>query len=539
MKLSMFSKNLLVTVSIVSIFSLSSVHALDSSMEEVSLGNRITAKLRHVWAQAPDLGVTENVKKQGTNFVKGKALDALEMASGKIAKAAANKFHALVYRDSSVHVVNDEGEHIGYVESIAPRMARNLMRQVGFDLETSIPGVPSVVMKVIGNCLENKIASYLQGGVFNLAKKATQKATLLAVGKAMGLAEEQLTHLLVAQGLSNTSIQQIENAIALDNSTDASCIKASLAKEVNSEEQDAYGNVVTALIQNAVARFKINLNSYIQEAAREMATSFAHKLIDETGEGALRIAEVGVTAGAAVVAGGFTGGTGTPALIAAAVAGDKYIAEGGKQKSLLRRGIEWLIGYDDLSQHAKETAKQAIPMLLNIDSILEGFGLGKYLVPTQEDFNTAYGKYEPVVVNMEGDDWIDFHQTEAPVNFTTLFKQASDRLAAAKEKVADVVIAAKTAVIEGASTVKNEIKAYAEAFGDAADAFAIALNPMLEEDEEEPIVEEHKLLQKARAKEAVAKTEAEKEGARKFREFVQAELSTPVEQPKRPFWKFW
>lgn len=539
MNINIFSKNLLVTVSIVSMFSLSSARALDSGKEEVSLGYRISAKLRHAWAQAPDLGVTENVRKQGANFVKGKALDALEVASGKIAKAAANKFHALVYRDSSVHVVNDEGEHIGYVESVAPRMVRNLTRQIGFDLETSIPGVPSAVMKVIGNYLENKIAFYLQGGVFTLAKKATQKATLLAVGKAMGLAEEQLTHLLDAQGLSTTSIQQVESAIALDNSTDASRIKATLAKEVSSEEQDAYSNVVTALIQNAVARFKINLNSYIQEAAREMAVSFAHKLIDETGEGALRIAEVGVAAGAAVVAGGLTGGTGAPALIAAAVAGDKYVAEGGKQKSLLRRGIEWLIGYADLSHHAKETAKQVIPMFLNIDSILEGFGLGKYLVPTQEDFNTAYGKYESTVVRVEGDDWIDLHQTEAPVNFTTLFKQASDRLAAAKEKVAEVVTAAKIAVIEGASTVKNEIKACVEAFGDAADAFAIALNPMFEEDAEKPIVEEHNLLQKARAKEAAATTEAEKERARKFREFVQAELSTPIEQPKRPFWKFW
>lgn len=507
--------------SVFSMLSVNSTYARQNSdieTERTSIARRFVEKSETLWQKAPKIGFTkvvtqgvnsigEAVVEQSKGFAKGIAFDALDRASDQIGKAAASKFHALVYRDSSVHVVNDAGEHIGYVEAVAPRLVRNILKnQLGFDLDTSVPGVPSAVTKAIGNYLENQVALMLEGQVFDLAKKATQKATIEAVGKAMGLTQDQISMLLHKQGAS-ASGEQVEAAI--DENSAAQQIKSALSTQVQADEQEAYGNIAAGLIRNFSARLKINLNEYIKTAAQEVATHYAHQLIENTGEVALRYGEsaigVGVVAFASVVSGG-SGAT----FAATAVSADQRLAEGGHQDSFIRRTLKWLTGYDARKEEAKAKANTVVPVSLNVDSILKQLGLGDLLVPTKADFNSAYGKYKAVaILDDEGDEWTTFTQTVKPVNFTTLFEEARDTLAAAKAKVVEVIGQAATVVKDTAKAGLKEAKHVVTAFSEATDDFVEALNPMMRSDFWDDELE------------------------------VSSTISAPVEQPKKSWWKFW
>lgn len=490
----------------------------DVETERASIARQFIRKGEDLWQKAPDLGFTKVVKKgahyvgktvveQSKKYAKGIAFDALDRASDQIGKAAANKFHALVYRDSSVHVVNDEGEHIGYVEAVAPRLVRNILKnQLGFDLDTSVPGVPSAVTKAIGNYLENQVAIMLEGQVFDFAKKATQKAAVAAVGKAMGLTQDQISMVLHRQGAS-ASGEQVEAAI--DEKAAAQQIKSELSTQVQADEQEAYGDIAAGLIRNFSARLKINLNEYIKTAAQEVATHYAHQLIDNTGEALLLYGESAVGVGVVTVASVVSGGSGA-AFAATAVSADQRLAEGGHQDSFMRRALKWLTGYDARKEEAKAKANTVVPMTLNVDSILKQLGLGDLLVPTKADFNSAYGKYKAVaILDDEGDEWTTFTQIVKPVNFTTLFEEARDTLAAAKAKVVEVVGQAATVVKDTAKAGLKEAKHVVTAFSEATDDFVEALNPMMRSDfwDDEPE--------------------------------VSSTISAPVEQPKKSWWKFW
>ncbi len=390
---------------------------------------------------------------------------------------------------------------------MAPRLVRNILNnQLGFDLDGSVPGVPKAVMKAIGNYLENQVAMMLEGQVFDLAKKATQKATIAAVGKAMGLTQDQISAVLQKQGASAT-VGQVE--VAIDEKAAAQQIKSELSKEVQADEQEAYGNIAAGLIRNFSARLKINLNEYIKTAAQDVATSYAHQLIEDTGELVLRYGETVAGAGVVAAAGVVSGGSGA-AFAATAVTADQRLAEGGHQDSLIRRAVKWMTGYDARKEEAKAKASFVVPMTLNVDGILKQLGLGDFLVPTQADFDSAYGKYKAVaILDEEGDEWTTFDQTVKPVNFTMLFEEARDTLAAAKAKVAEVVEQAATVVKDTAKAGLKEAKHVVVAFSEAADDFAEALNPMMRSDfwDDEPE--------------------------------VSAKVSVPVEQAKKSWWKIW
>ena len=522
MKCKITSRTLLVSASVFSMLCVNGAYADNNSDVETgraSIARQFVKKGGELWQNAPDLGFTravanganyvgEAVVEQGKGFVKGKASDALDRASDQIGKAAANKFHALVYRDPSVHVVNDAGEHIGYVEAVAPRLVRNILnKHLGIDLDGSVPGVPKAVMKAIGNYLENQVAMMLEGQVFELAKKATQKATIVAVGKAMGLTQDQISAVLQKQGASAT-VGQVEAAI--DEKAGAQQVKIALANEkVQADEQVAYGNIAAGLIRNFSARLKINLNEYIKTAAQDVATEYAHQLIEDTGEVVLRYGESVAGAGVVVAASVVSGGSGA-AFAATAVSADQRLAEGGHQDSFMRRALKWAIGYDVRKEEAKAKASFVVPMTLNVDGILKQLGLGDFLVPTQADYDSAYGKYKAVaILDAEGDEWTTFDQTVKPVNFTTLFEEARDTLAAAKAKVAEVVEQAATVVKDTAKAGLKEAKHVVVAFSEAADDFAEALNPMMRSDfwDDEPE--------------------------------VSATVNAPVEQSKKSWWKIW
>lgn len=42
----------------------------------------------------------------------------LDQQAGKVAEVAVKKLHALMYRTADIHVVNDNGQHVGYIEDL-------------------------------------------------------------------------------------------------------------------------------------------------------------------------------------------------------------------------------------------------------------------------------------------------------------------------------------------------------------------------------------------------------------------------------------
>lgn len=448
------------TVSALSLLSVTPIQAKVEIEESSSTFNVVFRKVQSVaktaWDKSPDLGVTSAVQRQVTSFVKGKAEDLLNTMATTIAKAAKSKVHALIYRDASVHVVNDSGDHIGYVETVVPRLLRNILKnQLGIDLEQSIPGVPTCVMRVLGNYLENQLASRIEQQVFEGAKKVAAAASVQAVGKAMGLAEDKIQQILGAHDLLSQPVD-VDTSIVVQTADVKENLKA---QGVAKEEVEAYGNVIADLGKNLAARLKINFNNWTQDSVNEVATHYANLLIDQVGETSLRYGEVTTGAVAVGVASVVTGGTAVPTLLATGLNGDNYLATKGND-SFLRRGLKWLFGYDNFVASVKGKAQLTIGTSLNVNSLFSKFGFTQSLVVTDTDYDRAYGKYG----SREADDFVELYQEEKPVNFTNLFEKARDQLARAK-----------------ASVVK-EVRRVGSAFAQAVDQFAIALNPQLADD---------------------------------------------------------
>lgn len=455
------SRNVLVgTVSVLSLLCLTSTQAkveVEDSRSTFGVVSRVVqSAAKTAWDNSPNFGITGAVQRQATFFVKGKAEDLLNTTATTIAKAAQSKLHALIYRDASVHVVNENGERIGYVEAVAPRLVRNILKnQLGIDVEQSIPGVPAFVMKAVGNYLENQLASTLEQQVFEGAKGVAAAAAVRAVGKAMGLAEDKVQQILRARDLLSQSVE-VDTTLAVQKADVKKNLKA---QGVTEEEAEVYGNVIADLAKNLAARLKINLNDWIQTSVNEVATHYANLLIDQVGETSLRYGEVTTGATVAGVTGVLTGGSAVPALVATAFSGDNYLATHGND-SFLRRGIKWLSGYNNVVASAKKKAELAVGTSLNLNSLFSKFGFTQSLVVTDKDYVRAYGKYG----TREADDFVELYQEEKPVNFTTLFERARDGLARAKARVVE------------------EARHAASAFVEAADQFTVALYPQLADD---------------------------------------------------------
>jgi len=449
---------------------------------------------------APDLGVTKTLKERTTGFVKGKSEELLDQFAGQIAESVESKLHALIYRDSSVHVVNDDGKHIGYVEATAPKLVRNILKnQLGFDVEKSIPGLPSFVVTPIANYLENWGAQVLQEQVFDLVKKATKHATFMAVGKAMGIADARLETMAQQKGLNFKADHELEKVLTVDKSKCATALKQDLSKvTADKDEQQAYANMGAALYKNLAARLKISINSWIEDAKNEVAQRYSHQLIEKTGDASMRCVEVATGAAATTLAAAVSGGTGA-VLVGAAFNADNYMAEGAQKKSYFRTFLENVFGYDQIVTQAKQQANRVVATNLNANKILGNLGpqISKLLVVTEEDRDAAYGKYTSFDLD-DGSGFTELRQVEKPVDFTFLFEEAKSQIAKAKEKI-----------VQAAQTAKQEIKHAAHAFADASDKFAKELNPMLSDDfwDDEPSQNAVKVAQST--------------------------------ESKKPFWKFW
>ncbi len=482
---SKLTKSLLVSASVCSVLMIGHAQAGNHTNPEVS-SKSITAKLRssaeYLWEKSPDLGVTAALKNKGKSFVKGKAEQMLEKSADEIANVAARKFHEMLYKEMGKKVVNSKGEQIGHIELEAPQFARNfLKRYMGFDAENTVPGVPAAVSRVIGNYAENWLADKLENVVFKSVQGVLREASLRAVAKAMGIAEDKIAE-LVANHAQGSFGSQLE--VSADVEKD---LKNGL-QALSTKEQAAYSQVGSAFLKNLASRFKIATNAWIQESAQNVANQYAQKLIDETAELSLRYGEFGTAAAITTVATISSGGTGA-VLAAGVISGDQYIADGAKEESTLRRTIKNLFGYDNLVSKAKRKAARVIATNLNVNNLLNKLGsrVADLLVPTEEDYDRAFGKFTLEAPSEDDFGFSNLTQVEKPMNFTNLVESAKEKLSKA------------------ANAVKMEAKHVASSFAKASDDFAKALNPMLDDDEEDtPEVK-----------------------------------SQPVDQTSKSFWQFW
>jgi len=450
-------KALLVSVSVCSLFGAISAQAHTTPDNESFFRTTVSK----AWKKAPDLGVTKAVTRRATSFVKGKAALFLEKSSGDIAKAVQNKVHTLIYRDASVKVVDLHGNHIGYVETVAPQLVRNILKnQLGFDLDNSVPGVPAFAMKAIGNYLENYFASTLENSVFGLVQSAAEQATLLAVGKALGVAESEMNGLVQKQQTQAQTSKNIKSALTVDDTKHSQALKSELMNGTKDKvEQEAYESIAAGLYRNLAARLKISTSAWIDEAVNDVATQYAHKLIDQTGELSLRYAEVGTAAGIASVVTVTSGGT-LGLVATGAMAADQHLADGAKEETFLRSGLKKLFGYDSLVSSVKHKVANVVRTSLNLNKFITTLSptAAKWIVPTDKDYNDAYGTYKLMDLGEEDGGFSLFAVDKAPVTFTSLVE-------AAKEKI---------------SRAKETVKKAATAFVEAADEFSIALNPMMD-----------------------------------------------------------
>lgn len=448
-------KALLVSVSVCSLSGAISVQAHNTPENE----GLFRTTIRRAWQKAPDLGVTKAVTGRATSFVKGKAAQLLEKSSGEIAQAARNKVHALIYRDASVRVVDLKGEHIGYVETVAPQLVRNILKnRLGFDLDNSVPGVPAFAMRAIGNYLENYFASTLEDKVFGLVQSASERAALLAVGKALGVAESEMNGIVQRQ--STQASTRIESALTVDDSEHSKALQSALEEGTKDQvEQEAYKSIAAGLYSNVAAGLKINANDWIDKAVSDVATQYAHKLIDQTGDLSLRYAEVGTAAGIASAATLVSGGT-LGLVTGGIIAADHHLADGANEQTFLRSGLKKLFGYESLVSNVKHKASNVVRTSLNLNTLITRLSptAAKWIVPTAKDYNEAYGTYKLVDLGEEDGGFSLFTVDKAPVTFTSLVEAAKGKISRAKE----------------------EVKKVATAFVEAADDFSRALNPMMD-----------------------------------------------------------
>lgn len=484
------SGKLAVTVSALSLMYVASAQARETTVKpsaDEGFMSRVGATMKSAWQSAPDLGVIKTVKSCAVSLATNQAEAILEKAADDIANAASLKFHALIYRDTAVHVVNDKGEHIGYVETQTPMLARKFLKnQLGFDLEKDIPGVPIFLATTIANYAEKMLAHQLEKVVFKSVNAAVKKATLLAVGKAMGIAEDRIEQIIQSRvGTENTTAKAED--LEIDKSKVAEEIKTKLAsKPLDDIEQEAYSKMGAALIGHLKAKFKIKLNNWVQDAVRDVATNQAQYLIDSASEKALKCAEVGLVSGAAAVSGIATGGTLAPVVVAGLAAGDANIA-GNKEDSWLRSFTKTILSYDERVSSLKDKAAFIINTV-DINGALEKIPFTKWLATTAEDYDKAEGKHTHETLEDEdglGEEGFTIvTKIEKPFNFNALIEETGAQIAKAKAAIAQAASKAATTAKTIASAVKKEAVHATEAFVGASEDFFDAMHPPLFDDED-------------------------------------------------------
>lgn len=505
------SKSLVMLLGSVSIFAtmaVKPVKAHESFIEQFSkTARKVAASPKQLYAALPD--VRGAVQEKATAFAKHKARSFVDKQAGQVAEFAKSKFHALMYRHADVHVVNNEGEHVGYIEDINPRVGRNLIQKaLGIDLDRDLPGVPIFMAKAVNNIIEKQAANYLEDAFQKHLNRALTELTMKSLEMGLGLTQKHVANVLTPPKTIVEDEKEIKAALVI-------------AKPVSENLAEEDLSAMSEFVMFLHANLKLKIHSWLNEVANETATTFIKQFAEQTGEGVLRGTEVAAGAVATLVAGAATGGTGSVA-VASLVAGDRYIAEGVPgEESYLRQAIKWLTNFDPRKEELQKKVTIATTNQINgnIDAVLKKVGAGT-LVLSEKDYELVNGKYR--LVEDESGFW-NMELVEGPYSLTTF-----------ASRIANNFQTRAAAALKTVQTAATQVK---EAAPDLYDAFAdmgMAMGPGLAYESDETTEEE--TLQN-RASDALEQNNIEEIG--KIYQQIQENKADGQNVSKKSWWKFW
>ncbi len=362
--------------------------------------------------------------------------------AGELSKVASTKFQALVRRQAGVHVVNDQGQHAGYIEDMDSRGARNLIKKLsGVNLDECLPGVPTVATRFLLNKVENSLEAYVKGQIESYTQKVLPELALYALTKAGGLAANTASEWLQKKSAQNVSQPASPDADEIINSA-----------ELTAEEK----GIITKYTTYIKAKIKQSIHSYAEEAVEEAVQPYAKAIVGLASDKLLAIAESGATVTANIVCAPIAFVSAPVAVIAAATincvaAADQKIGNAANEDSYLRQGIKWLTNFDTRKATAEARAEVAVNNAVHghLDTAVKKAGLGKYFLLNDEEMDLIHGKHEMRLTDekmnandTDEDAFVELAQTEKAYS-TTEF--ASDLVKTAANKVKKGVNAAAKA----------------------------------------------------------------------------------------------
>lgn len=486
-----YSKSVAVLVGSASLFAIIANHPLKANEFEEERG--VIAKLSSARKSLSDAlpDIQGMMKAKGTDFAKKKAEVFIEKNANEVAKFAAQRFHALIYRHADLQVVSDEGEHIGWVEDVNSRAVRNFVKNtLGYDLDKDIPGVPTFMAKKFNNIIEQHLTSYLEKNMQSSLKTAVTQLSLLALQKGMSLSEEKVNDVIAHLGTIVVPTSHLKK----ENEVQAQILKATA---VNKSIDQADLTIMNELSMAIQAKFKFAIHSWLNQAANETAEHFIKKIVSSTGEMMLRETEVASGAAVTLAAGAVAGPTGMMAA-GGMIVSDTYVAKGEKEESFFRRAIKWVTGFEAKKKEAqkKVTTKATNQINAHMDDVLRSVGLG-FLIVSDKERGLLEGEFETEEVEQ---GFTNYVMVQEPYSFNTFVKRI---VAQAKEKTT----ATLREVGNVATTAKKKANIVGKKFTKASEEFSVALNPMMASDfwEDEASAKDNKAKEKVQDSETTPK----------------------------------
>lgn len=414
------------------------------------LSIKISDTLQAAMSTAGDI-----LQTKGKQYIQSHAEAVLEKQADIVTNLIGRKIHDLFNVDPNVQVVGLDGKVIGNVEFKNATFIRSLvLKLTGVDLNDAM--IPSFLAKPINNQVENYFASYVQETMQSQLKAALTRLSINALGQAMGLAEDKIEEIMSKPKFAAAVVPPVGTDIAQQNQHTS--IKQS------AEDSSFIGDFLTYLSGSAKSKLFTLLNDIVNETLTATIKQSATDI-----QGNLEVRVEALTGAVLAAAGGLVAGPTGFMVVGSALHADTHIAKGAKEPSYLQRFVAWLVPLQSIKVKLEEKATTTTTNIVNanLSNALKAVG-ADILVPTEAEMDMLHGKF--AVTQVDEDGFSHITRIQDPYSIKQALSRANDTLKLkAKEKL---------------QTAKGELKYAANAFTDAADAFAKALNPMLDDEDE-------------------------------------------------------
>ena len=342
----------------------------------------IGAKLYAYGAKAGFPGVNacvETAKSNVRSAVKARGEEILDAKAAQVGKLAQNKFRELLLKDSSVRIVNGNGEEVGlHIEKANSEVVRSLVRKLsGLDLDQSIPGVPTPIAKFVLNKVENYLLAYASEYFGDAVQKLTYNLAVQALGQAWNVGSDKLQkHLQAApESVMSTPIKVDANGL---------------------EEHQV--TALQGLVDHYRSKLKLTVSGMVEEAARAAVASIAaeaYNTVEEKAEVAVRAAAFSPIVYK------------VPVLAPVAWLFDAFTAQKGSKVNQL---VRWALGAE------RTEAKLVAVATANVGGLLKTIA-PSWLVVKGRDLQNVFGKFGS---RSTDEGFTEIYQTEAPKSVSQL-----------------------------------------------------------------------------------------------------------------------